>query len=362
MRTTSLHSFEKSRGHATEEVRPESAQRVSSDGTVRGVVKMIAFALVIGGTAVGLHALFNYGLRHTRTSQFGAFNAVMDGRVNAEILVSGSSRALSHYDPRIIQKVTGRSAYNLGRNSSQMDLEVGLLKTYLKHNAKPGLVIQNLDLFSFERTSKGSIYDPGYYIPYLYDETLYNTVRKFVPDVWKWKYVPLYGYAVADMRFTWIKGLLSCLGVDAKEDHFLGFNPRDARWTEDFSRFRAAHPEGINFKVEPEGVAALEELIRLCQKDGIDVLLVYSPEFHEIQPMENNRKEIIGKFLALARKFDVPFWDYSDHVLSRQQELFQNSQHLNGRGAEQFSVDLANRLASGWPLKQTKTSTGGVAR
>ena len=59
-------------------------------------------------------------------------------------------------------------------DASKIDLELSFLETYLAHNAKPKLVIQNLDLFSFETTKKGDLYDPGYYLPYDYDATSCN--------------------------------------------------------------------------------------------------------------------------------------------------------------------------------------------
>jgi hypothetical protein len=40
----------------------------------------------------------------------------------------------------------------------------------------------------------------------------------------------------------------------------------------------------------------------------------------------------------------VAFWDFSASPVSRQQDFFYNSQHLNRRGAEAFSVELAKRI------------------
>jgi hypothetical protein len=85
-------------------------------------------------------------------------------------------------------------------------------------------VIQNLDLFSFETTKKGELYDPGYYMPYIGDKNLYEFIGRLEPNAWKWKYIPLYGYAVEDMRFTWGWGLLGCFVIQGRED-YQGFVP-----------------------------------------------------------------------------------------------------------------------------------------
>jgi hypothetical protein len=115
----------------------------------KGIVRIVCFFCLITACAYALDAIITRGLRRINTSAFGAFNKVMSGKVNAEIIINGSSRALSHYDPRIIQRMTGLSSFNLGMNASQIDVELAILKNYLKHNATPKVVIQNLDLFSF---------------------------------------------------------------------------------------------------------------------------------------------------------------------------------------------------------------------
>lgn len=296
--------------------------------------------------AFALHALVNHGLRQIRTSKFGAMNDIIQGRINTDIVISGSSRALCHYDPRIIQSVTGHTAYNIGMNASQIDFQLAVLKVYLKHNQRPKVLIQNLDLFSFETTRAGEIYDPGYYMPYMEEPEIYNFFLGVDRAVWKWKNIPLYGYTVEDMRFTWAVGLLGCLGYENREDYFLGFNPRQGHWTEDFRRFRDANLNGVSYRMDQAGVQALEQIIRICQSQGIQIVLVFSPEYYEMQALEKNRGELMDRFRAMAAAFKVPFWDWSESPVSRNQEFFNNSQHLNAEGAEQFSREVATKLKS----------------
>jgi hypothetical protein len=289
-----------------------------------------------------MNAVITSGLRRIKTSAFGASNQVMEGKVNAHIVITGSSRATAHYDPRAIEAITGRTAFNLGRNGSQTDMQVALLKAYIAHNRKPEIVVHNLDAFTFETTRE--VYDPVAYTPYLYDRELYDALRKINPDIWKSRYVPLYGYVVEDMKFSWILGLRGFLGWSPPEDYFLGFNPRSKKWTDDFQQFKASRPNGVSFEIEPAGIQVVKDLIRVCRENQMQLILVYSPEYIEMQSLEKNRPEIFGKFHELADPFDVPIWDYSDWKYAGNQDFFQNSQHLNATGAAVFSGDLANRL------------------
>jgi len=317
------------------------AERVKTSG---GGMRILCFFALIAVLAVLLNGLVNHGLRRIRTSKFGALNRVMSGEVNADVVINGSSRALDHYDPRVIQAVTGHRAYNIGMNASQTDFQLTVLKAYLDHNTKPRLVIQNLDLFSFVTTKRGEIYDPGYYMPYLWDKGMYDGLRQIDPAVWKWKHIPLYGYAVEDMRFTWLAGVLGFFGFNPREDYFEGFNPQYREWTADFDRFKKDRTAGVTYPIEEQGARDLAAIAGLCRERGVRIVFVYSPEFHEVQDLERNRGEIFGKFREIAGEYHVPLWDYSDAPMCLEQRYFYNSQHLNAEGAEVFSADLARRL------------------
>lgn len=310
----------------------------------RQLPRLLAFFVLLGALVVGLHATIERGLRNITTSSFGATNRVVQGEINAQILITGSSRALVHYDPRVLSAATGLRTFNLGRNGSQTDLQLAVLKTYLAHNSAPQLIIHNLDLYSF--TTSHEIYDPAQYLPYLGEPALYDAIARVYPEAWKWKHLPLYGYLVADLRFTWLLGLQRTLGRNPPEDHVDGFVPRPWSWTGDFDKFRRDHPQGVRTPIEPQGVRDLEALLALCRDRGIRLLLVYSPEYHEIQPLQVNRDRIFAKFRELSARYGATLWDFSDSTLSRSRLFFYNSQHLNAEGAHAFSQELARRLVA----------------
>ena len=307
-----------------------------------GTLRILAFFAFFAVLLVAVDSAVNYGLRRINTSRFGVSNQVMTGQVNADIVINGSSRALTHYDPRIIERITGHSAFNIGRNGSQTDMQLAFLRAYLAHNRKPKLIIQNLDLFSF--VTSREIYDPAQYMPYLKDEAIYAGIRQIYPYAWKWRYLPLYGYVVEDMRFTWILGLSGLAGFQTREDHFQGFLPRRTSWTGDFEKFRASVRDGVCFEIEPRGVRDLAGVAEVCRERGVPLLFVYSPEFAEMQILERNRAEVFAKFREICKKCSVSLWDYSDSPICRDRGLFYNSQHLNINGATVFSEALAQKL------------------
>jgi hypothetical protein len=311
-------------------------------GAVLRIVAFLALSVLVFGVS---DYLIGTGLRRLKTSTFGIYNKLVNGQLNAAILITGSSRALTHYDARVIQSSTGLSAFNIGINGSQTDMQVALFKTYLKHNAKPLLLVHNLDSFTFV-TSHGGVYFPGQYLPYLDEEDLYQALRVVDTDIWKARRLPLYGYAVDDMNFTWLTGVRGLFGWNPPEDRDLGFQPRHTPWTGDFERLKQSNPDGVRFEIEPKGLQDLDELLALCKQEGIRVLLVYSPVYYEMQALEKNRAEIFGRFAEIANRHGATIWDYSRSPISFKKDYFYNSQHLNAEGAALFSADLAAKLAA----------------
>ena len=306
------------------------------------VLRLAYFSLLVAVIAFAMNAAISTGLRRVKTSSYGAWNKVIQGNVNADIIVSGSSRAAYHYDPRTIEAATGHSAYNLGRAGTQTDVQVAVLKAYLEHNRKPLLVIHNLDAFSF--VSSREIFVPALYVPYLNNREIYDPLSKIDHSLYKSRYIPLYGYVVEDMNLTWVTGLKALFGRSPQEDYFLGFSPRKKVWTDDFKKYKDSNPHGVSFPVEDQGVQSLRDLILVCEQNQIPLLFVYSPEYSEMQEITNNRSVIFGEFRALGDRYHVPVWDYSTWKHDGDKEYFYNSQHLNAQGAAAFSDDFALRL------------------
>lgn len=317
--------------------------RLPEAGSPAGaLLKLGGFFLLLILVCVATDHAIDGGLRRIRTSRFGGWNRVMQGEVNAQLVISGSSRAASHYDPRILRQRTGLTAFNIGRNGTQTDLQFAVLKAYLAHNRKPEVVIHNLDAFSF--VTSREVYDSVLYVPYLNDDGLYRDLSRMQPELWRSRYIPLYGYVVADMSFSWLRGLGAWLGIMPREDFVDGFDPRAKAWTDEFRHFHAANPDGVRWEIEKKGIALLEEMAALCRQRGIKFVLVYSPEYIEMQKMTRNREEIFRRFREIASREQCLFLDFSSWRNSGDTRYFTNSQHLNAEGASRFSNDLALAL------------------
>jgi hypothetical protein len=288
-------------------------------------------------------ALLVHGLQRFDAANVGIMNRVMQGGIDARVLISGSSRAMFHYDPRIIEAATGRTAFNIGRNGTRLHEQLHLLKLYLRRNRAPDYLIQNVDLTSL--TNSTEITDPKQYIPWLHEDDVYKPLFTLRPYFVVYRAFPLVAIARTSAAETAVRGLMSP-GAGEVTEH-KGYAPQSQSWNEDFEKFRARNPAGVMLPIDPPAVAALRELVGIADQYGIRLTFVYSPEFQATQQTFRNRREVLQTIRDLSVREHVPFWDYSDDPISSDQANFYNSQHLNERGATAFSRSLARRLADG---------------
>ncbi|MBK6629010.1 MAG: hypothetical protein IPJ87_02540 [Flavobacteriales bacterium] len=307
--------------------------------------RAFGFALLAAVFAVALHALLMHGLRRRTTDVFGVWNDVISGRATSDVLFTGSSRSLVHFDAAAIASRTGLRAYNIGMDGTQLDLQSGRLHTYLAHHPAPRLVVQEVDIISLEPDS--GLYFAQQYAPYLSEPAVYEAVRRVAPDHWKDRWLPLYPFMRHGPGLTAlaVQGLLG-LEDTLNDPVHLGFELRDWPWEGSFDNFLREHPDGVRYHESPHAVATLRTLIRTARAAGSQVALCYTPELVENQRITLNRASIMGTFARVAREEGVPFWDLSSVPICTDRSFFYNSQHLNARGVAQLTPIVADSITA----------------
>lgn len=307
---------------------------------------LLLFPVLFLGLCWPLQTVLVSGLRQYQGGNTGTLNEVVRGSINADILISGSSRAVYHYDPRIIEIRTGRRTFNIGRDGTKLDEQVAFLRTYLRHNRKPDTIIQNLDAHSL-KANRG-VTDPSQYMGWLGEDELYQNVRSHRWYFAVYRVFPLIGILREGSVKPALEGIL---GVTYQGDNrFAGYCPQDKPWNNDFQEFQKEHPLGVEWVVEEAARNTLREMLALCWQEEIRLILVYSPEYIDSQLMTKNRTQIFEVFRALASEYQTPLWDYSQDRISQEQEYFYNSQHLNQTGATLFSEQIGKRLETDYGL------------
>ncbi len=308
------------------------------------LTRLVLFLFLFGAVAVCLDQLLKAGLRRRVTGTFGVWNKVVDGRVRADVLFLGSSRALMHFDAQAIGERIGRPCFTIGMDGNQVDHQLPWLITYLRHNKAPQLLVQNVDMISLAPDT--DVFFPSQYPPYLNEPAVYADLVRTHPAWWKDRWIPLYSFARFGYGYAGIaaKGLLGL--EDTLHDPLrLGFQRKDIPWDGTFDHFVEQHPGGIRRRNTTEARATLTTLIRTAQQAGSRVVLVYTPELAEMQRLTLDRDSLIATFRGIAAETGVPFWDFSGSGICQDRRWFYNSQHMNGAGVDRFTPLIADSIA-----------------
>ena len=303
----------------------------------------------LAATIIGaglLHLAVAEGIRRVRTRKLAAANSVQAGEVNAEIIISGSSRAEVQYVPSVLKRHTGLKTFNLGRSGAQAaNIHTGVVRWYLNHNRPPRLLIANADFGTLHPSHE--LYDPVQYTPYLADDGLYQSLRLRRPETWKARYIPLHGYISNDVEnhhYTALRALFGIQERELYEDGFLGLNA-DRSWTPKPGEFQWAAKRSY-FTPEPEAVRDFEELLAEAKSRGIRTIVVFAPMYREYADSLHGREAIMAEYAALAKRQGAVFWNYSLLApIAGDTTSFKDAHHLNRRGAHAFSEVLGKRLA-----------------
>lgn len=281
-------------------------------------------------------------LTNLEVGEVGVINKVMKGDVDTEILICGASRGFVGINPEIIEKDLGASCFNISQNGARLGTQLAVLRSYLKHNIKPKLIVQELGMYSLTMDEK--IFAPFKYLPYLNEVELYEGLNQIDKRLWINKYIPLSNliYFNTDLQKLLINDYSIQLG---KENDYLtkGFHPNRSKWVIDEEEF-LENPKGIYNKIEAEAVGLLDELISLCKEENIKLVLVNTPEYTKIQPLYKYRDEKLRIITSKATLNNIEFIDYSNSSISRSKEYFYNFTHLNENGAETFTKLLTADL------------------
>ena len=146
----------------------------------------------------------------------------MHGKIDADVIVMGSSRAWVHVNPIILDSILNTSTYNLGIDGSMIDRQIRKYNLYRIYNRKPKLIIQNIDQGTLNKTNG---FQREQFFPYFWDRAMRGEFYDVEPlSVWD-KYVPMYRY----WRNYDIKQLFE-MSFSRQQRLTKGYEGRDQPW------------------------------------------------------------------------------------------------------------------------------------
>lgn len=302
------------------------------------LIKINLFASIILALFLTLEYIITQGLKKSTAPAFEKWNRLYDGKINADVLINGSSKALNQISPLIIDSILDVNSYNLGISGHDFYMQNSRYAVYLKHNKPPQLLIQIISNGTLSK--RADLYHLAQFRPYLDDPIIRNTTTNYIGLTFFDYHLPFVRYFGDKKSIK--EGFLSYFNCSApiiEIPSYKGYYSYDLDWDDSFDRFVKYFPDGKTIPLTDTSIQLFKQL--LIQQTSKSIVLVYPPTYHAAQGYINNRTEILALYQSLAKQHNVLLLDYSQHRLSKDNKYFYNSQHLNKKGAEIFSKELA---------------------
>lgn len=304
------------------------------------LLKLLLFLLPIIVLLYGMDFLVTKGLSKTGYSLYGEWNEVNDGGIDADLVVMGSSRAVVHISPKIIDSLLDVNTYNLGLNGFNFLMHKSRLDFYLEKNSTPKYIIHCLDVHALEK--KDELFQDIQFLPYLNNPIIKKLTKQY-------EGLTLSDYNVPFFRYRKHHDLIKVGLEEFFETKHYSSNKHKGHYTYDQNwvdkPYETLKNKGAN-KIKPDSMVyyLLDNYLLKAKKNGTEVFLIYPPYFHEAQKLTTNRDTVLKTYKDLAHKYEFPFWDYSNDSLSLDKKYFMDYNHLNKKGMEIFSIRLGNRI------------------
>jgi len=257
-----------------------------------------------------------------------AWYDLMHGKIDADIIVMGSSRAWVHINPLILDSILHLNTYNIGIDGSTINRQIHKYNLFRKYNKKPKLIIQNIDTWSL---GYGTGYEKEQFFPYFWNMDMRKEFFSSEPLSKREKYIPMYRYRDIDIKRLFLK---------SPQTLTKGYKGIIREWNgEEYNNVKSLY-----FKNDDATVEMFDEYLAQTKAEGIKVVFVYTPQYIGATQKITNIDEMHNCYKKIADKYNIPILDYSHMNICYDTAYFYNAMHLNKQGAEIFSDSLAHDI------------------
>ena len=252
-------------------------------------------------------------------------------KATEDVIIMGSSRASHHYVPEIISKKLGMSCFNAGQDGNGIILQYGRWKL-LSGRYTPKLLIYDI-ASDFDLAVNDNMAYVDRLKPFCNDASVNNYLASIFPmERFKtFSRMYCYNYKFIEMAFDYLR----------KGDYksLRGYIPLNGHIRKEI--VDKAKPEKIH-SIEMDSVKLyyLEQLIKEAKDKGAQVLLVVSPSWKG-GGLTADAYSIIK---TMAKEYSVQFIEYIDSEMCNNPDIFEDSAHLNDKGARTFTYDFLTMI------------------
>lgn len=284
-------------------------------------------ALCIVDYGVGM--FLEYFYFHQKQGKLYNITYALEKQTN-DVIILGSSRAMHHYNPDIITDSLNLSCYNAGYDGQSILYHEAILNVMLQRYT-PKIVI--LDITCYELLENETSYDLLSTLnPYVAKHPILKETVGLRSDFEAYKFISrIYPYNSLFARIA-----IGNLNFSTKDVSDNGFTAQPGIWNEPLNSI-TFQKEDI---LDDQKVNSFNRFLNHCKLKGVKLMVVYSPTYR----LENNKSVSISYIENTCKLHKIPFVSYQNNEIFMQNTLFHDFDHLNDKGADLFSSDIASYL------------------
>tara|TARA_R100001369_G_C3319213_1_gene168664 strand:- start:844 stop:1797 length:954 start_codon:yes stop_codon:yes gene_type:complete len=303
---------------------------------------IIFLGLILTAVFFVFDKVITSGLRKSDMVIYEKVTKIFNGSINADLIINGNSKSYVQLSPKIIDSVLNLNSYNLGLDGNDFVIQKLQYDLYEQKNTVPEIIIQTVD-FSTMRKAEGELYNYVRFAPYLDIKQVKNTTKLYDGFTFVDYNLPLFKYSGQPLEV--VDGLLSAFDVHVAPSNLeKGYIQKNLTWDNSFEKFKELNKNGVKFALDKTTCVVFETYIKECKLKNIKLFLVYTPVYYEFIPYDLSRQVLFDYLNEVSKKYDVPFFDYSEDKLTFEKNYFFNSQHLNKEGSELFTTKLGQDI------------------
>ena len=255
---------------------------------------------------------------------------VINGKVNKDVVIIGSSRGSRDVMAHQIEEATGLSTYNLCYPGSDVTFHDFVMQSLLEFNEAPKLMVLVVD-------DSEAFVDGGAMILFRRDR-LYPLVK--YPYVWK--EMAERGYLDKDLAGLVVLQRLNKYNFDLRQkvftpiDTILDCGSMPVSWQQrgldwEYNAEERTYPLEEEL---PEKLAAFQNMIKTCEEKEIELLILLPPNYRpHSQAFEDRIRELSGDF--------PHFLLYNtENPVYRDSSFYYDSNHLMTHGARIYTEEV----------------------
>lgn len=291
------------------------------------ILRLAALSITIVCIDIVVGFMCRYLQYHSKGGDTGRMMYIAD-RMNEQALIFGSSRAMHHYNPMIIEDSLGLTCYNCGSEGNGIIFCYGQYRLFADRYT-PKVIIYDLNS-SFDLINQNN--DEKYLmgLRYFYDRKGIDSIFWSVNRNENWE-------MMSNMRkynekfIQLISDFHNPLHSDIKGYRPL---PNTMKYEPIIKREKQGYIEYDALKLY-----YFQRLISDCKRKGTLLIFTLSPLYHSQHTSE------FSPIISLAKKEKIPFINhYCDNDICNNKGFFQDTSHMNYKGADVYSKRIIKEI------------------